>query len=293
MNLVGKIFIVLIFVMCLVWMGFSVAVYATHKNWKEVVEDPENGLKFQVDRANERNDELKDQKQKLESELAAEKAARRQVLAKLETVKADLKQQLAEKERDLTTEEQKATDALARLRDTEAEVAELRIDILGGIRDGQQVVGLREEIRQAQEDRDKYFDELVKATDQLHQAATEYRSLRERTTTLAADLANAKEVLRIHDLKPQPALYKGTPPPVDGVVLKVGSDGLLEVSIGSDDGLMRGHTLEVVRQGGGVSTYLGRVEVTETAPDKAVCKVLPAFLQGAIQRNDRVTSKLK
>lgn len=293
MNLVGKIFIVLIFVMCLVWMGFSVAVYATHKNWKEIVEDPENGLKFQVDRANEDNEELKDQKAKLESELAAEKAARRQVLAKLEMANAELKRQLVEQERDLNNEKQKATEALARLRDTEAEIAELRIDILGGTRDGQQVVGYREEIRQAQADRDKYFDELVKATDQLHQAANEYRALRARTTALAADLADAKEVLRLHDLQSKPAVYQGTPPTVDGVVLKVGADGLLEISIGSDDGLLKGHTLEVVRQGGGVSTYLGRIVVTETSPDKSVCKVLPAFLQGAIQRNDRVTSKLK
>ena len=37
MNLVGKIFIVLIFVMSLVFMAFSMAVYATHRNWREVV----------------------------------------------------------------------------------------------------------------------------------------------------------------------------------------------------------------------------------------------------------------
>ena len=36
MNLVGKIFIVLILVMSLVFMSFAVVVYATHHNWKEV-----------------------------------------------------------------------------------------------------------------------------------------------------------------------------------------------------------------------------------------------------------------
>ena len=293
MNLVGKIFIVLIFVMCLLWMGFSVAVYATHQNWKEVVEHPEEGLRFKVEREKERNEELKDQRQKLEAELIAEKAARRQGLSKLEMVNAELKRQLAEQDRDLDNERQKATEALADLKATQEEVAVLRTDIIGGTRDGTQVVGLREEIRQSHEDRDKYFDDLVKATDQLHQAANDYRTLRDRTTRLAADLTNAKEVLRIHDLKPNPAVYRGTPPTVDGVVMKVGADGLIEVSIGSDDGLRKGHTLEVVRQGGGVSTYLGRVEVTETSPDKSVCKVLPAFLQRPIQRNDRVTSKLK
>ena len=37
MNLVGKIFVVLIFVMSVVFMAFAMAVYATHKNWREVV----------------------------------------------------------------------------------------------------------------------------------------------------------------------------------------------------------------------------------------------------------------
>ena len=84
-----------------------------------------------------------------------------------------------------------------------------------------------------------------------------------------------------------------TPPAVEGVVLAVNADGLVEISIGSDDGLMKGHALEVVRRGSGVSVWLGRVEVTETSPDKAVCKVLPEFLQRPIQRDDRVTSRLK
>ena len=94
-------------------------------------------------------------------------------------------------------------------------------------------------------------------------------------------------------MKPEPTLYEGTPPTVDGVVLEVGANGLIEISIGADDGLMKGHRLEVVRRGDGVSVWLGRVEVTETSPDKAVCKVLPEFLQRPIQRDDRVTSKLQ
>ena len=85
--------------------------------------------------------------------------------------------------------------------------------------------------------------------------------------------------------------YSGIAPPVDGVVLQVGSEGkTIEISIGKDDGLMKGHLLEVIRDGGG---WLGRVEVMQTQADKAVCKVLPEYLQRPIQRNDRVTTKLK
>ena len=68
---------------------------------------------------------------------------------------------------------------------------------------------------------------------------------------------------------------------------------LMEVSIGEDDGLLPGHYLEVYRIGNGVSTYLGRVEVVRTAPDKAVCKILPDYRKGAMKTGDRVASKLE
>ena len=38
MNWLGKVFVVVILIMSLVFMGLSMAVYATHKNWKDVSE---------------------------------------------------------------------------------------------------------------------------------------------------------------------------------------------------------------------------------------------------------------
>ena len=37
MNLVGKIFIVLILVMSILFMAFSISVYHTHRNWQDLV----------------------------------------------------------------------------------------------------------------------------------------------------------------------------------------------------------------------------------------------------------------
>jgi len=37
MNLVGKIFIIVILVMSVLFMAFAMAVYATHRNWREAV----------------------------------------------------------------------------------------------------------------------------------------------------------------------------------------------------------------------------------------------------------------
>jgi len=282
MNLVGKIFIVLIFVMSLLWMGFSVAVYATHQNWRSVVEDPDNGLNTQLQQQKDWNDELKTKLDKSSEQLDIEEAAKRQALTKLETQKAELERRRDELQLEITALKQSEADAVAALQTTQEESAKFRKD----------VEDLRAEITKAQQDRDNYFDQVVTLTDQLHQAANQYKSLKARVDTLAADLAKADAVLRKHGLEREPTLYTGVAPIVDGVVLSAGENGMVEISIGSDDGLMKGHKLEVVRKTGGVSTYLGRIEVMETAPDKSVCKVLPEFLQRSIQRNDRVTSKL-
>jgi len=68
--------------------------------------------------------------------------------------------------------------------------------------------------------------------------------------------------------------------------------GLVEISIGSDQGLLKGHRLEVYRTSGGQSTYVGRIEVVSTAPDKAVCKIDPKFQNSNMMKWDRVASKI-
>lgn len=78
------------------------------------------------------------------------------------------------------------------------------------------------------------------------------------------------------------------PPAVDGVVTAVGRGNLLEISIGSDDGLKKGHTLDVFRG----ATYLGRVVVREAKPDRSVVEILPEYRRGLIRKNDRVASRI-
>jgi hypothetical protein len=81
-------------------------------------------------------------------------------------------------------------------------------------------------------------------------------------------------------------------PTVNGVVTEVRrSNGaqLVEVSIGADDGLAAGNTLEVSRG----DRYLGRIEILETSPDKSVGRVDRRFQTGQIQENDRVATRIQ
>lgn len=285
MNLLGKILTVLIFVMALVCMGFIVAVYSTHVNWRErvLVDQPGKlSLKSELQNQKTRNEELSDQKDKIEAQLQAEKNAARQALAKLQTENDEQKQQLAGAEEELKQLRESQRQAVAAMEATQATLASLR----------KEVDTLRTEIRDVQTDRDGRFGEVVALTDDLHQSVNELKRLKSRQVTLAMDLAKAKEVLDKHGLVPEPSRYADIAPRVDGIVL-AGTDGdVIEVSLGSDDGLRKGHQLEVFRIQDGTSKYLGRVEVLKTAVDKSACKIIPAFRKGVIQRGDRVASQL-
>ncbi len=85
MNLVGKIFVVLILVMSVLFMAFAMAVYATHKNWRDVAMAPEVGLQARLEKAKKDNKDLTDQAENLKQKFETEKAAKLQAVAKLET----------------------------------------------------------------------------------------------------------------------------------------------------------------------------------------------------------------
>jgi len=284
MNLVGKIFTVLIFVMALVFMAFAVAVYATHKNWRNGVmltrqdvkagEDP--GLKVQLEETRKRNTELKDQRDTMEAELNRELLAARNAQLKL---KEELKKQrgdnlaMGEELKSVTQQKSEAVQAVG----TQQQVnAKLR---------GENET-LRTEIRTAQKERDDKMTELIKATDQVLQLQNELRRAKDLQMRTAEDLAKARKVLLMFGLIGEPAFYDNAK--VDGIVLAVKGGDTLEISIGSDDGLNVGARLRIFRADG--SMYLGEAQVLKTAPDRSVCKVIPERRKGVITRGDRVYS---
>jgi hypothetical protein len=288
MNLVGKIFTVLILVMSVLFMAFAMAVYATHKNWRELVmneqptADKPLGLAKQLRDAQEKNRQLSDESEKLQQQFNAEKAAKLQAVTKLETeLKAALdelknltaKQNVLEKDKRTAEAAMNATQANATGYRTELE-------------------SQRKTVNDSQKDRDAHFQELMRKNDELNQAINEKDLLKKRTDELAKDLAKAEKVLRKHGLDKNKD-YSNVPPIVDGVIRATPGAGLVEISIGADDGLLKGHRLEVYRTAGGQSTYVGRIEVVSTAPDRAVCKIDSKYQNSQVMVGDRVASKIQ
>jgi hypothetical protein len=83
------------------------------------------------------------------------------------------------------------------------------------------------------------------------------------------------------------------PPPDDvkGIVKAVGADGLVSISIGSDAGLLRGHTLEVFRTEP-KAEYLGRLQIIQVDAHEAVGRMLTPKFSKLVKPNDTVASSV-
>ena len=281
MNLVGKIFVVVIFVMSLVFMTLALMVYAMHKNWREEVMNPNTGLVQKLRTERDRNRELTDQKDKLQKQYDAELDAQRQAVAKLDNELALEQKDRKALEESLASIEKAQRDAVAAMNATQKNAMDYR----------KELDRLRTDVIESQQDRDAHFKEVVRLTDKLNETVNEKEQLRKRMGDLSKDLAKAREALRHFDIN-ENADFKAKPPKVEGVVTAALDNGLLEISIGSDMGIRKGHQLEVYRVFSGQSTYVGRAEVVETSPDKSVCKMDRKFQNSNVMVGDRVASKI-
>ena len=278
MTLVGKILVVLIFIMSLVFMSFTVMVYSTHRNWKDLVENPSTGLKARLTQREQEKRQLENERQEILNKLAYERATRTEALAVLEVKLSELTAELARNEETLRTTQTQLGEANQLVSSSLAQKQRLTTE----------VEKLREEVKGAREDRDFQVAEVQKLTDKINQSEGQLRRLRDRNNQLTGELGRAQVLLDSNDLDLNAPL-DGQPPRLDGVVTAVRQRDLVEVSLGADEGVRRGHKLDIYA---GSGAYLGRLEVVETAPDRAVGRVVPQYSQGVIRKGDRVATKL-
>lgn len=272
MTLVGKIFTMLIFVLSVVFMAFSIMVFATHRNWKVYAGKLQADLAVLQTQKKDADDALL----RTQNDLAAEQAARRAALASLQVRVSRAEQLLAAKEKelaDLSSQLSGATEA--------ANQAQQRLVALET-----ETKKLRDDLRGAQQARDEMLVSTAALTDTLNQAQSQLNNLQEVNKEATFEMGRMKQVLTANGLTPD-ALVAHIPPKVDGVVLEVSDKNLIEISIGADDGLKVGHELDVYNGG----SYLGRIRIRKTQPDRAVGDVLPGFQSGKMKRGDRVTSR--
>lgn len=291
MTLLGKIFTGFIAIMSVVFLGLAISVYATHVNWRKVVTNPTPGpgeplgLKQQLERQLDVNRQLREQQANLTSAIALEQAARRYALAALET-----KLKARSDELEIVQQE------LAKLTATEGITAGALVTAQNELTAiTTEVKALRDEVRVAQQDVDQQFQSVVRLTDEVNQMRRVKSDLENRQRPLQSAVAamrGAMEKLGVGVEVEQDGTVRTdldrVPPPVRGEVIDIGEKDLVEISIGSDDGILVGHQLDVYRD----QSYLGKVVVLKTSPDRAVAEILPEFKRGTIRKGDRVATKL-
>ncbi|MCA9188296.1 MAG: hypothetical protein R3E01_21495 [Pirellulaceae bacterium] len=278
MTLLGKVCIVIIFVMSVLFMGLSMAVYATHRNWRDAVTNPTTGLQQKLQLARNETEQKTNEITELQNSLEMERAARRQVLAVNETRARQYRDELTTKEKEFSDLQAQHQQAIATLAQAEDNNQRLK----------QEVSQLRDEILTAQADRDKQLANVIQLTDTNNQRQGVITRLTERNQELEDATTRMTKVMRRNGLSPADDVER-IPEPVEGRVTMVRSNDLIEVDLGWHDGVKKGHTLDVYR-GNGV--YVGRIIVTDTNPDRSVGKVVPQYLQEQIQEGDHVTTKL-
>lgn len=147
-----------------------------------------------------------------------------------------------------------------------AEAYQIQQETIAMLKD--EIADLRAQVKAAEEDRDTQFASVVELTDKLH-------GLQGVGPRLSGGPGSGP---RADDNAPLPK--------VRGEVTTIGSNGLVEISLGSDDGLRAGHELDVFRR----TTYMGRIKVLKTTPDRAVGGVFKEPKEGKIEKGDRVTT---
>jgi len=274
MNIIGKIFVFAVFVMSLMLMTFAGVIYMSHVNWKDEVyreakdclPGQQPGYVHQIKKAQEERAGLEAEITSLKQKVAESEQSRDQVVAKLQTLRADKNKRQAEME--------KAVEDVRSLRD----------DLLAADKAVEQLQG---QVKSQQEKVDAQVDKSAELSASLAEAQAQLTIAEERKAQLEKQVANARILLTQNGLTVD-SLPKDRVPTLDGDVIAVAA-GSIQVSLGSDDGLQVGHTLEVYRGG----EYIGRAVVKTVMHDHAVAEIVKAYARGVVQRGDKVTTRLK
>jgi septal ring factor EnvC (AmiA/AmiB activator) len=285
MNYLGKIFVFAVFVMSLMLMTFAAAIFLSHTNWQaEIERKPEEcvagqrpGYKHLLTEAERDKGVLRDEIDKLTRQVGESEQARDQVVAKLQSALAQKSEDLEKLRQEKVERDAKIVSQLEDLKKVTDELAKA----------SEQVDALRTQVREQQATVDVQVGKSVGLAADLEETKATLAVAVERRAQLEKQVANARLLLQQYGLTID-ALPKDRVPALDGDVIAV-AEGMIEVSLGADDGLQVGHTLEVYRSG----EYLGRAVVRAVKADHAIAELVKGFSRGIVQRGDKVTTKLK
>lgn len=291
MNTVGKIFVVLILGASLSMLSLAIVVTAPHPDWNKIANRPRSevgpgaplGLVYQLEDANATKARLEAERDTLIAELAridldSETSPYRRRTRAIQTEVGEL-----QVENNTLSNAIVGDTSEVRLNTAKVKVEQRRLS------KGVDEMGrLLAQLQDLLERRDRRQANLVARQDEVNSLTDRIAQVDRFVRRGAEWVSELRSMLVAHGIDPD-ADPSGAGPQVSGVITSIGKNQLIEISIGADDGLTEGHTIEIHRSG----KYLGRATVLRTEPDKAVARLIKDYRKAPLQVGDRVSTRLK
>lgn len=297
MTVIGKILTFFIFFFSLVFLGFAVTINQLNK-------DPQSGQSWFA-AAQKLQNQLRAAQQDLRAK-DEEGASLRAEIGNLNTAAATARENF---NRELKDKDDQLTAATNRYRSAESKFVQVQIALDEAVAELQkrreEATRLYETIKTKDSQIADLTTDRTNALNLKTQAEVAANTFRERAMQLEKTVQD--QLAEIENLTvrltgggmPGRGPVAATPsqapqPPADvqGVVKQVdASAGLVSISIGSDAGLVRGHTLQLYRLNP-TPVYLGQVTIIEVSPHEAIAKLLDAKAKKNVQKDDIVASRI-
>ena len=285
MSTVGKVLVVAQIAFSILLMAFAAGVGSVQTNWKKKAETAEKSLATttkQLTDAKQANQKDKDKAVATEKALkdAADRSQGTADAAKVQVTQ--LQRQLTQTRTELENIRAEAKIA--------GEESRARRD---------EAVSMRQINAELHKTRDEQITLAHQYADKIVNLEQQSKAMTEKHNKLLNDYAILQKFIRIKGFDSDPREVAGLAEPapiLTGLVLSTkkggrnGSD-LIEISLGSDAGLAKGHELFVYRPDG-KGKYLGKIRLDYVDYRTAVGVVVQSTKNGQIQVGDNVTTKL-
>ena len=271
MNLVGKIITILILLLSVCFLMIGIMVNASHQNWKELA--IANKAKVEEYAAN--RDRILGETAKKDNIIESEKVARMLRIQQLESQLQLARKEFEQANSDLNAQRQKAAESFNVVQESEERLAE----------QDKLIDSLQTQLRTLTEDVAAQRAKVVALTGNVFELNSTIRNLETMRDNLAAVSSAQRKVMMANGLTISDTTDH-IPRALDGLVTAI-NDNEIVVNLGLDDGLRRGHTVDLFRG----EQFVGTAKVYDAQANRSAARLDKALSSLPAQVNDRVTTK--
>ncbi len=282
MTFVGRILVIVIMIFAVIFLGISTVVYSTAKNWKTAHQE-------QVKKVDE-----------LKKKLADAQAQKDAASKGLEDAKNTFDAHAKNLNNQISSLEDQNKRSASEIQDVRSKLAVADQNAKSALDEVEarrkETILLRDQKSAVEKQANEFKLHQAELNDKIRELERMLDTASKNNSDLRERVGKFSTLLRQNGLSDDITQIKGieSPPPVQGEISRVdASNRRVEMTIGSDDGLVPGHELFVFRTSPRPE-YVGKISVLSVDPDQAVGKVIGHTYQGKkIKEGDIVSSTIK